>query len=69
MYDSYQKDLDRKISQQQHQETIACIKEEPKWMQQLVDARDRCLGSISTAIVRGIVLVVLIKLAPSLYLV
>jgi hypothetical protein len=69
MYDSYQKDLDQNISQQQHQETIACKKEEPKWMQQLLDARNRCLGSISTAIVRGIMLVALTKLAPSLYLV
>jgi hypothetical protein len=69
MFDSYQKGLDRNISQHQHQETIACIKEEPKWMQQLLDARNRCLGSISTAIVPGIVLVALTKLAPSLYLV
>jgi hypothetical protein len=69
MYDSFQKGLDRDISQHQHQETIACIKEEPKWMQQLLDARNRCLGSISTAIVRGIVLVALTKLTPSLYLV
>jgi hypothetical protein len=67
MYDSFQKDVDREISQQQHQENIACKKEAPKWSQQLMDARNRCVGSISTAIVRGIVLVALTKLAPFMY--
>jgi hypothetical protein len=69
MYDSYQKDVDRKNSKQQHEDTIACIKEEPAWMAQLLNARERGLGAISRAIIRGIALVALTKLAPFLYLV
>jgi hypothetical protein len=69
MYDSYQKGIDREISQEQHQETIACMKEEPGWLFQVNGARDRCRGTISTAIIRGIVLVALTKLVPFLYVV
>jgi hypothetical protein len=69
IYDSIQKGIDRKISQEQHEETIACIKEEPGWLGQVRDAHDRCLGTISTAIARGTVLVILLKLCPFLYVV
>jgi hypothetical protein len=69
MYDSYQKGIDREISQDQHEETIACMQEEPGWVGEVRDARDRGRGAISTAIIRGIVLVALTKLAPILYLV
>jgi hypothetical protein len=67
IYDGFQKGIDREISQQQHQESISTMKEEAGWMSQLVAARDRCFGSISTAIVRGIILVAFIKLLPFLY--
>jgi hypothetical protein len=69
LYDSHQRDVDREISQEQHQETIACMQEEPGWMGQVNAASDRCRTTISTAILRGIVLVALTKLTPFLYLV
>jgi hypothetical protein len=69
LYDSHRKGIDREISQEQHQETIACMKEDPGWAGELRDARDHCCGAIFTAIIRGIVLVALTKLAPFLYLV
>jgi hypothetical protein len=69
MYDNFQKGIDRDISQQQHQETTACMQEEPGWMTQLKEARSCCLGSISTASSRGILLVALTKLVPFLYFV
>jgi hypothetical protein len=69
MYDSYQKGIDRAISQEQHDETIACMQEEPGWLGEVKDASDRGRGAISTAIIRGIVLVALTKLVPFLYLV
>jgi hypothetical protein len=69
LYDSHQKDIDREISQEQHQETIACMQEEPGWMGRVNVASDRCRTTISTAILRGVVLVALTKLAPFLYLV
>jgi hypothetical protein len=69
MYASFQNGIDREISKQQHQETMTCMKEEPGWSSELRDARDRCRGAISVAIIRGIVLVALTKLAPFLYLV
>jgi hypothetical protein len=69
LYDSHQKGIDREISQEQHQETIACMQEEPGWMGRVNVASDRCRTTISTAILRGVVLVALTKLAPFLYLV
>jgi hypothetical protein len=69
LYDSHQRDIDREISREQHQETIACLQEEPAWLDEVRDARDRCRGTISTAILRGIALVALTKLVPFLYIV
>jgi hypothetical protein len=69
LYDSHQRGIDREISQEQHQETIACMQEEPGWMGTVNAASDRCRTTIFTAILRGIVLVALTKLAPFLYLV
>jgi hypothetical protein len=56
-YDSYQKGIDREASQ------------EPGLLVEVRDARDHCLESISTAIIRGIVFVALTKLVPFLYVV
>jgi hypothetical protein len=68
MYDSYQKGIDREISQDQHEE-ITCMQKEPGWSGEVRDARDRCLGTTSTAIIRGIVLVALAKPVPFLHVV
>ena len=43
MYDSYKKDIDREISEEQHEETIACMQEKPGWLGEVRDARDRCI--------------------------
>jgi hypothetical protein len=67
MYDNFQNGIDREISLEQHKEIIACMKEESGWSGELRDARDRCRGAISTAIIRGIVLVALTKLIPFLH--
>ena len=69
MYDSHQKGVDRTISKEQHKETITCMQQEPGWLDDLRNAQDRCRGAIATAIIRGIVLVALTKLAPFLYVV
>jgi hypothetical protein len=68
-YDNFQRGIDREISEEQHQETITCMQEEPGWSRELDDARDRGRAAISTAIIQAIALIVLVKLAPILFLV
>jgi hypothetical protein len=68
-YDNFQRGIDREISEEQHQETITCMQEEPGWSRELDDARDRGRAAISTAIIHAIAFIVLVKLAPIFFLV
>jgi hypothetical protein len=70
MYDNWQRETDRAISEQQHQESISAIKEESGcgWAEKLANIRDRCFESVFTAIVRGVVLVAVSRLVPHLFL-
>jgi hypothetical protein len=65
-YDNWQRETDRAISERQHEKTISTMKSESAWAEKLVNVRDRCFQSVSTAIVRGIILVAVSRLAPYL---
>lgn len=56
-YDSWQRETDRDLSEQRHQEQLDSMEQDGAWVEKLVSARDRCLRSINTAIVRGLSLV------------
>lgn len=66
-YDNWQRETDRAISERQHAQTISTMKAESAWAEKLVNVRDRCFESVSTAIVRGIILVAVSRLAPYLF--
>jgi hypothetical protein len=66
-YDNWQRETDRAISERQHDQTISTMKAESAWAEKLVNVRDRCFESVSTAIVRGIILVAVSRLAPYLF--
>jgi hypothetical protein len=66
-YDNWQRETDRAISERQHEQTISTMKAESAGAEKLVNVRDRCFESISTAIVRGIILVAVSRLAPFLF--
>jgi hypothetical protein len=66
-YDNWQRETDRAISERQHEKTISTMKAESAWAEKLVNVRDGCFESVSTAIVRGIILVAVSRLAPYLF--
>jgi hypothetical protein len=66
-YDNWQRETDRAISERQHEQTISTMKAESAWAEKLANARDGCFESVSTAIVRGIILVAVSRLAPLLF--
>jgi hypothetical protein len=66
-YDNWQRETDRAISEQQHQQTISTMKADSAWAEKLANVRDRCFESVATAIVRGIILVAVSRLAPYLF--
>jgi hypothetical protein len=67
-YDSWQRETDRELDDQRHCETLASMEKANEWVETLVKARDRCLASISTAIVRGVTLVTASRMLGFLFL-